>query len=175
LKIHKNITSLLRNIYFPLEKSSNDKISRCIRLVTFNYNAARKFYKCLADQVNCGPIVKFITKFWSNCISKWITKYKLKINDDSSDEHQAKKHKSNDGINLLKGISDIIYVLEIIANTWDQLTSTLNKKSNKPLNECILQAFNDDAITLMIKSIDSKDKYNLKEIIYKIASNVPSS
>jgi len=27
----------------------------------------------------------------------------------------------------------------------------------------------------MIKSIDSKDKYNLKEIIYKIASNVPSS
>jgi len=116
LKIHKNITSLLRDIYFPLEKSSNDL-----------------------------------------------------------DEHQAKKHKSNDGFNLLKGISDIIYVLEIIANTWDQLTSTLNKKSNKPLNEYILQAFNDDAITLMIKSIDSKDKYNLKEIIYKIASNVPSS
>jgi len=51
---------------------------------------------------------------------------------------QKKKHKSNDGFNLLKGISDIIYVLEIIANTWDQLTSTLNKKSNKPLNECIL-------------------------------------
>lgn len=156
-KVQRQITELLVDSYFPYgKKSAEQLIRRCVHLVKTNPTAAKKFYALVPKLVRCilfnlfifqvpaGPIVKFMTKMWSSCISQWIIQRKVakELGDEYQDDVEGRHKKLRKSPHLsVTDLSSVSALFTIMALCWDGIESDLEERDNAPLktvtyNQC---------------------------------------
>lgn len=151
-KINKQMTELLLDTYFPYgEKTSKQLIRRCCHLVRTNPTAAQKFYMMVAKLVCIpvklkfihpkappGPVTKFITRLWTNCLSNWIITRKAakdmgdEYNDENEEFPNGKKQLTSSYIPH-SDLHSVSAIFHIIVMCWERIHPELKAQDNEPL------------------------------------------
>ena len=88
VRVCRKIVSLLFNSFFPLDKSDDSKIERCIYLIKENRKASRKFYEHTERFMNIHDCIKFLLTIFLK-LSKYAKgeMNKLRVENFGNDEN----------------------------------------------------------------------------------------
>eukprot|EP01135_Chromosphaera_perkinsii_P006883 Nk52_evm38s621 gene=Nk52_evmTU38s621 len=131
--LQKKIASLLLNSYYPVNKTGEDKVTRCIALAATNAGACRQFYKVLPAILSDDRDLPKFFLLLCECLS-------VSIENDNCEKSgsQSESALSLDDMDIIEGVLDVMAIL------LEGLAKQLKKRCNAKVYSKIIEKLKSD-------------------------------